>query len=185
MTRHPTNRERLMDAASELFYREGLHAITADRVADCAGLTKPTIYNLFGSKDALMVETLQRRGAQIRLHVEQRDVGARGPGAQAPRSAAGARRDVDLGRVPRMPARDRGGAGARLSGSARARERSQDVASRAGRPLCAAGRPEISRYAGVLSCADPRGCRRHVSRSTAGSRRQTRACRRAGADRRP
>jgi AcrR family transcriptional regulator len=72
MTRFPTNRERLMDAAGELFYREGLHAITADRVADQAGLTKPTIYNLFGSKDALVFETLQRRGAQIRRYIEQR-----------------------------------------------------------------------------------------------------------------
>jgi AcrR family transcriptional regulator len=72
MTRYPTNRERLMDAASELFYREGLHAITADRVADEAGLTKPTIYNLFGSKDALVFETLQRRSEQIRQHIEQR-----------------------------------------------------------------------------------------------------------------
>ncbi len=72
MTRYPSNRERLMDAAGELFYREGLHAITADRVADRAGLTKPTIYNLFGSKDALVLETLQRRGEQIRRHIEQR-----------------------------------------------------------------------------------------------------------------
>lgn len=72
MTRYPSNRERLMDAAGELFYREGLHAITADRVADRAGLTKPTIYNLFGSKDALVLETLQRRGEQIRQHIEQR-----------------------------------------------------------------------------------------------------------------
>lgn len=64
-----------MDAAGELFYREGLHAITADRVADQAGLTKPTIYNLFGSKDALVFETLQRRGEQIRQHIERRVAG--------------------------------------------------------------------------------------------------------------
>ena len=70
--RYPTNRERLMDAAGSLFYREGLHAITADRVAEEAGLTKPTIYNLFGSKDALVLETLERRGAQIRQHIERR-----------------------------------------------------------------------------------------------------------------
>ena len=61
-----------MEAAGELFYREGLHAITADRVADRAGLTKPTIYNLFGSKDALVAETLRRRGGQIRMTIEQR-----------------------------------------------------------------------------------------------------------------
>ena len=61
-----------MDAAGELFYREGLHAITADRVAEHAGLTKPTIYNLFGSKDALVLETLRRRAEQIRIGIEQR-----------------------------------------------------------------------------------------------------------------
>jgi AcrR family transcriptional regulator len=72
MTRYPTNRERLMDAAGMLFYLEGLHAITADRVAGEAGLTKPTIYNLFGSKDALVEKALQRRAAQIREHIERR-----------------------------------------------------------------------------------------------------------------
>ena len=61
-----------MEAAGELFYREGLHAITTDRVADRAGLTKPTIYNLFGSKDALVAETLRRRGEQIRQIIGQR-----------------------------------------------------------------------------------------------------------------
>jgi AcrR family transcriptional regulator len=66
MMRHPTSRERLMEAAGELFYREGLHAITADRVAEQAGLTKPTIYNLFGSKDELVRETLALRAKQIR-----------------------------------------------------------------------------------------------------------------------
>ena len=79
MTRYPTNRERLMDAAGELFYREGLHAVTADRVADHAGLTKPTIYNLFGSKDALVLETLQRRGEQIRRCVEDRAAAQHSP----------------------------------------------------------------------------------------------------------
>jgi AcrR family transcriptional regulator len=72
MTRYPTNRERLMDAAGELFYQEGLHAITADRVAERAGLTKPTIYNIFGSKDALVMEALGRRAEHIRHHIEHR-----------------------------------------------------------------------------------------------------------------
>ena len=79
MTRYPTNRERLMDAAGELFYREGLHAITAERVAGQAGLTKPTIYNLFGSKDALVLETLRRRGEQIRRHIEERAAAREAP----------------------------------------------------------------------------------------------------------
>jgi AcrR family transcriptional regulator len=69
-----------MEAAGELFYREGLHAITADRVADHAGLTKPTIYNLFGSKDALVSETLRRRGEQIRQIIERRAAAHDDPG---------------------------------------------------------------------------------------------------------
>src|SRR5688572_21498734 len=72
MTEYPSNRERLMEAAGELFYRKGMHATTADGVADRAGLTKPTIYNLFGSKDALVFEMLRRRGEQIRTNIEQR-----------------------------------------------------------------------------------------------------------------
>ena len=61
-----------MEAASELFYREGMHAITADRVAEEAGLTKPTIYNLFGSKDDLVRESLERRAEQIRDAISNR-----------------------------------------------------------------------------------------------------------------
>lgn len=72
MTRYPTNRERLMDAAGELLYREGVHAVSVDRLADKAGLSKPTVYNLFGSKDALVAEALERRAAQIRRHLEER-----------------------------------------------------------------------------------------------------------------
>jgi AcrR family transcriptional regulator len=82
MTRYPSNRDRLMIAAGELFYREGLHAITADRVAEQAGLTKPTIYNLFGSKEALVAETLERRAEQIRQEIEQRAARYESPARQ-------------------------------------------------------------------------------------------------------
>ena len=82
MTRPPTNRERLMDAAGDLLYREGLHGATAERVADHAGLTKPTIYNLFGSKEALVIEALQRRGEQIRRHIEARSAAQSTPERQ-------------------------------------------------------------------------------------------------------
>jgi AcrR family transcriptional regulator len=72
MTRYPSNRERLMETAGELLYREGAHAVSVDRLADEAGLTKPTIYNLFGSKDALVAETLERRAHQLRASMEAR-----------------------------------------------------------------------------------------------------------------
>jgi AcrR family transcriptional regulator len=72
MTRYPTNRERLMETAGDLLYREGLHAVSVDRLADEAGLTKPTVYNLFGSKDSLVAEALERRAERLRELLEDR-----------------------------------------------------------------------------------------------------------------
>lgn len=52
---------RLLEAASELFYRRGIHAVGVDLIADTAGTTKKTLYDRFGSKDALVALYLQRR----------------------------------------------------------------------------------------------------------------------------
>jgi AcrR family transcriptional regulator len=82
MTRYPTNRERLMETAGELLYREGMHAVSVDRLADEAGLTKPTVYNLFGSKDALVAEALERRADQLRAEMERRIAAHGEPGRQ-------------------------------------------------------------------------------------------------------
>ncbi|EME15415.1 TetR/AcrR family transcriptional regulator [Rhodococcus triatomae] len=53
--------ERVIDAASALFYANGIGAVGVDRIADAAGVTKRTLYQRFGSKDALVVVYLQRR----------------------------------------------------------------------------------------------------------------------------
>lgn len=52
---------RVLDAASDLFYDRGLHAVGVDTIAQHAGVTKKTIYDRFGSKDALAVAYLRRR----------------------------------------------------------------------------------------------------------------------------
>jgi AcrR family transcriptional regulator len=49
-----TARERLLDAANELFYREGVHTVGIDRVIEHAGVAKASLYNTFGSKDELV-----------------------------------------------------------------------------------------------------------------------------------
>jgi AcrR family transcriptional regulator len=54
-------RERLLDAASELFYDEGVHTVGIDRVIERAGVAKATLYNAFGSKDELIRAYLARR----------------------------------------------------------------------------------------------------------------------------
>ncbi|MGH3368001.1 MAG: helix-turn-helix domain-containing protein, partial [Nocardioidaceae bacterium] len=53
--------ERLVEAASELFYRRGIRAVGVDLIAEVAGTTKKTLYDRFGSKDGLVVLYLQRR----------------------------------------------------------------------------------------------------------------------------
>jgi AcrR family transcriptional regulator len=53
--------ERLVTAAAELFYRRGIRAVGVDLIADAAGTTKKTLYDRFGSKDALVALYLRRR----------------------------------------------------------------------------------------------------------------------------
>ena len=53
--------ERLLDAASALFYRRGIRAVGVDLVAERAGTTKKTLYDRFGSKDELVALYLRRR----------------------------------------------------------------------------------------------------------------------------
>lgn len=59
----PATRERILAAASELFYADGLHAVSADRVIARAEITKVTFYRHFRSKDDLLVAYLERRAA--------------------------------------------------------------------------------------------------------------------------
>jgi AcrR family transcriptional regulator len=56
----PAARERLLAAAEELFYAEGVHTVGIDRVIERAGVAKATLYNTFGSKDELVRAYLMR-----------------------------------------------------------------------------------------------------------------------------
>lgn len=60
---------RVLDAASRLFYERGIHAVGVDTIAEAAGVTKKTLYDRFGSKEALVVSYLQHRDALWRAHV--------------------------------------------------------------------------------------------------------------------
>lgn len=53
-------RERILTAASELFYRQGIRAVGVDAIAEAAGTNKMTLYRHFDSKDALVAEYLRR-----------------------------------------------------------------------------------------------------------------------------
>ncbi|MEU8980422.1 TetR/AcrR family transcriptional regulator [Streptomyces sp. NPDC048309] len=56
-------RARLLAAANELFYAEGVQSVGIDRVIEHAGVAKATLYNAFGSKDGLIRAYLQARHA--------------------------------------------------------------------------------------------------------------------------
>ncbi|WP_181178259.1 TetR/AcrR family transcriptional regulator [Mesorhizobium sp. B4-1-3] len=57
---NPT-RKRLVDAATRLFYAEGIGRVSVDAVAEKAGLTKRTLYYHFRSKDDLITAYLDGR----------------------------------------------------------------------------------------------------------------------------
>ncbi|MGH8891416.1 MAG: TetR/AcrR family transcriptional regulator [Acidothermaceae bacterium] len=54
-------RERLLAAADELFYGEGVHTVGIEKVLERAGVAKATLYSAFGSKDELVRVYLTRR----------------------------------------------------------------------------------------------------------------------------
>lgn len=59
-------RERILDAVSVSFYREGIRAVGVDSVIADAGVAKATLYRHFPSKDALVLAFLERRDARWR-----------------------------------------------------------------------------------------------------------------------
>jgi AcrR family transcriptional regulator len=58
---HLPPRERILVAAHELFYREGIRATGIDRIIAQAGVAKVTFYRHFPSKDALVRAFLNYR----------------------------------------------------------------------------------------------------------------------------
>jgi AcrR family transcriptional regulator len=58
-------RARLLQAASELFYAEGVQSVGIDRVIERAGVAKASLYSTFGSKEQLVGAYLAARHAQV------------------------------------------------------------------------------------------------------------------------
>ena len=65
-------RERLLAAANELFYDEGIHTVGIDRVIERAGVAKASLYSAFGSKDELVRAYLSARFAARQKRIEDR-----------------------------------------------------------------------------------------------------------------
>src|ERR671937_544106 len=52
-------RERILAAASDLFYRHGIRAVGVEAIAEAAETNKMTLYRHFSSKDELVAEYLR------------------------------------------------------------------------------------------------------------------------------
>ena len=58
---HTPAGEKILATAGVLFYERGIRGVGVDLIADEAGVTKKTLYDRFGSKDALVAAYLTRR----------------------------------------------------------------------------------------------------------------------------
>jgi AcrR family transcriptional regulator len=65
----PSARERLLAAADDLFYREGVQSVGVDRIVQQAGVAKASLYSLFGSKEELVQAYLDARHASTREQI--------------------------------------------------------------------------------------------------------------------
>ncbi|MFD0899894.1 TetR/AcrR family transcriptional regulator [Actinomadura sediminis] len=63
---------RVLEVASELFYERGITSVGMELVAAEAGVTKKTVYDRFGSKDALVMAYLRARDERWRAFMEER-----------------------------------------------------------------------------------------------------------------
>jgi AcrR family transcriptional regulator len=67
-------RERILAAATRLFYEEGIHATSIDHIIEEADVAPMTVYRQFGNKDGVLMATLDRWSDQwlgwLRVEVE-------------------------------------------------------------------------------------------------------------------
>ncbi|MCC3296328.1 TetR/AcrR family transcriptional regulator [Arthrobacter sp. zg-Y916] len=62
----PPVRDRILAAAGELFYAEGIRAVSADKIIAAASTTKVTFYRYFPTKDDLVAGYLDAQSDRIR-----------------------------------------------------------------------------------------------------------------------
>jgi len=59
--KHSPARDKIVEAASDLFFEQGYQGTTIDHVIECSGVSRPTLYNHFKTKEELCVEYLKER----------------------------------------------------------------------------------------------------------------------------
>jgi AcrR family transcriptional regulator len=65
-----TAASKIFDTARELFYRRGVRDVGVDEIVCEAGVTKPSLYRAFKSKDELVAACLRESGREGREEIE-------------------------------------------------------------------------------------------------------------------
>lgn len=78
-------REQLLDAALSLVAENGFTSVSIAAVAERSDVTRPVVYDLFGSRDEILEELIERESARMAAAVERSMavVSAEHPGPQA------------------------------------------------------------------------------------------------------
>src|ERR1700722_10290859 len=72
-------RERLLAAADELFYENGVNLVGIDRIIEHAGVAKASLYDCFGSKEELIRAYLKGRADKRQARIVERLAGLETP----------------------------------------------------------------------------------------------------------
>jgi TetR/AcrR family transcriptional regulator len=65
------NRSKILTCALQLFAKRGYDAVGVQEIVDAAGITKPTLYHYFGSKQGLLETLLSERLSDFIAQIEK------------------------------------------------------------------------------------------------------------------
>ena len=159
-SRRPSPRERLLKAADELFYAEGINSVGIDRVIERADVARASLYSTFGSKDELIRAYLEQRmeisKAALRAAAEAHDDPREAP-AERVRRAGRDLRPARLSGLRVQPGHRRGPAGQRrLRGAPRLPPLAARLLRRTWPPR--PGRPSPTSWPARSSCSTTARC---------------------------
>src|SRR5437870_1429168 len=65
--------DEMLEAAGQAFAIHGFHEASMDAIAEAAGISKPMLYNYFGSKQGLYVAYVERSGRALMTSMREAD----------------------------------------------------------------------------------------------------------------
>ena len=87
-------RQRLLEAATQLFYNEGIHSVGVDRIIEEAGVTRATMYKQFAGKEGLVLAYLEGEDQGLRALFAQAAQAGGDPDALLDLVVAGIEQDI-------------------------------------------------------------------------------------------